>query len=175
MPIKSTAPAFANGDLVTVTIALSDGETQTFHGTVIEDLDMHTIQVDRSNQPHFTQVPLIKGKTEVTYGETRRFFRIYSATGNRFAAPSESGPDYAFSYHEFYATPSKSVKIRKITKAGRAWIQANLSLDMRRDALIEEARALDPKFADKMERVLEDVREQAFEEGKDYEWRSNDY
>jgi hypothetical protein len=168
MPRPKTLPE--TGSLVTVTITDRDDVTHTFHGTLHEHVGMRvltnddpTAQIQFSHQP----VPLLAGEMWV---------RIYSATGNPFH-PGDLAPlgrEWCMSgMYDFYvSTEATNVTIRRVTKDGKKWIDANLSLDSQRARIVEQIKALDPKLAAAADNLFGEVEHDAFQRGKDEEFRN---
>lgn len=168
--MASTTSMPETGSLVTVTITDANGVFREFHGTLQE----HTGMRVRVNEDPASRYPFAHERVPLLAGEM--WVRIYSATGDPFeyAHLATEGREWALSMYEFYvSTEADNVDIRPITKAGEAWVQANLSLDNQRARLVEQIKALDPKLADAVDTLFGEVEHDAFQRGKDEEFRNN--
>lgn len=159
------------GTLVTVTITDADGATHEFHGTLHEHVGMRVlVNEDPTSQIRFSHqpVPLLAGEM---------WARIYSATGNpiqRDGLPALGREWYMNGMYDFYvSTEAENITIRPITKAGQKWVTANLSLDSQRARLVEQVKALDPKLGEAAELLFGEVEHEAYQRGKDDEYRNN--
>lgn len=169
MPRTKSLPE--TGSLVTVTITDTDGVAHEFHGTLYEHVGMKVLvnEDPRANvQFSHLPVPLLAGEMWV---------RIYSATGTPFQRgdlPALGREWYMSGMYDFYvSTEASNVAIRPIAKAGQTWVQANLSLDSQRARLVEQIKALDPKLAEATDLLFGEVEHDAFQRGKDEEFRNS--
>lgn len=167
-----TTPLPETGSLVTVTITDTKGVAREFLGTLHEHTGMrvHVNENPASRYPFaHERVPLLAGEM---------WTRIYSATGDPFeyAHLATEGREWGLGMYDFYvSTEAENIDIRPITKAGEAWVQANLSLDNQRAQLVAQVTALDPTLGQAVEDILDKVDTDAFERGKDAEFRSNNW
>jgi hypothetical protein len=182
---KSTEP----GTLVTVRITDGEGVEHTFHGNVVETVSLITQKWETSDT-RYSHLPADERTIGKGYGEPSPWLRIYSATGNPipggagvfYTGPrtygdnglAAQGADWFFSMYEFYVRiDSDDIDVRVATKAGKAWVESHLSLDNQRTRLVERIKALNPALADEAERLLGEVEHDAYERGKDDEYRAN--
>lgn len=158
------------GTLVTVRITDDSHVEHAFHGTLIETKDLVAQSYTSGGTEFFNYNPV----NEHTEPGTA-WARIYSATGNvisRGPLPERS-LDWYFSYHDFWVRlDAENVTVSKALKAGHAWVQANLSLDNRRTLLAEQVKALDPALGEAVDLLFDEIDDDAFERGREHEWRS---
>lgn len=158
------------GTLVTVRITDGSFVEHAFHGTLVEVQDLVAHSYISGGSEFFNYNP-VNEHTE----PGAAWARIYSATGNVIPRGSlpERSMDWYFSYHDFWVRlDAENITVSKALKAGHAWVQANQSLDNRRRLLAEQVTTLNPALGEAVDLLFGEIDEDAFERGRDYEWRS---
>lgn len=169
------------GALMTVHVRDEDGAVHTFHGTRGA---IHTVATTASTSRDTRQVRWLRvvgaadspmaGEDPATLAQ---YLTIHSATGGPFVPGTlpRSGPEH------FFAAGAHSLSVRvhdadtvTFTAAageGKQWVQANLTLDQRREAFLDRLRALDGAMAAEaatlFDRVEQQGRHRGFAEGMD--------
>ena len=162
--MRSRVPA----TLVTVRLTDAEGTEHTLHGETIRVEPIATASWENHSGLQWSHYPADRPVPEGA-GPIEDWLLIHSATGNPFNLPSRlvklTGDWHiGFSYLRVRIA-SNHVDVRVITKAGTTWIAKNLSLDTRRNLLVEQIKALDPALAETAENLLYAVEEDAFGRG----------
>lgn len=188
--MPATAKSIEPGTLVTVRITDDAGVEHTFHGNTVEKVSLITQTWEDHTGTRYSHLPADERTIDKGFGEPSQWLRVYSATGNPipggegvyYTGPrtygdnglAAQGKDWFFSMYEFYVCiDSENIDVRVATKAGKTWVDAHLSLDNRRNRLVERIKALDPALAEEADRLLGEVDDDAYERGKDAEWHAH--